>query len=83
MHNMNHHMTAIEIALNLMLCVVVATCMVIILTKFLKRLKQIEIERWGDKASYRQDDSIFSALKWLLGKKKKLIEDTGGDKTND
>lgn len=70
-------MNALEIALNALACIVVSTAMWIILTKFLKRLKEIEIESWGDKSSYRQDDSILSAIKWIFGRKKKLIK---GDK---
>ncbi len=67
-------MTNLEIAFNVITCIIVTVAMVVILTKFLKRLKQIEIERWGDNSKYSQDDSMFSAFKWILGKKKKLIK---------
>jgi hypothetical protein len=68
-------MSTLEIAFNVITCIIVTVAMVVILTKFLKRLKQIEIERWGDNSKYSQDDSMFSALKWILGKKKTLIKE--------
>jgi hypothetical protein len=67
-------MSYLEIAFNVITCAIVTVAMVVILTKFIKRLRQIEVERWGDNSKFSQDDSMFSALKWIFGKKKKLIK---------
>lgn len=61
-------MNTTEIALNITTCVIVAAAMWFILTKFLKRLRQIEIERWGDTAKFDDGDSFRSILKLLMTK---------------
>lgn len=51
---MGEGLTTGDIIIMLIICAVVAVLLVFVLLRFIKRLKVIEVERWGDKADRRK-----------------------------
>ena len=55
----------------IVVCLVVPAILLLVLSKFFRRLNQIERERWGDKAHVNTEESLRVSLLKLFRRKKK------------